>query len=149
MTHENEKPRDGAQQFCSGSLGPRSRRLVKKCICFNINLIFIDVFKTTQPLVEKLGRVCLMFKETRFSTSRIVISQSHLCPWFLGLKCVWRYTLCTIRHMGKFFSWKYKKYIFFKLCFSAGMGCPHPFSLFLRPLICIENLCAHSEDPAF
>ena len=33
--------------------------------------------------------------------------------------------------------------------FFSGHGCPHPFSLFLRPLICIVNLCAHSEDPAF
>ena len=33
--------------------------------------------------------------------------------------------------------------------FFSGHGCPHPFSFFLRPFICIVNLCAHNEDPAF
>ena len=40
-------------------------------------------------------------------------------------------------------------FIFILFVFFSGHGCPHPFSLFLRPHICIVNLCAHSEDPAF
>ena len=43
----------------------------------------------------------------------------------------------------------YSNFFIFFIVFFSGHGCPHPFSLFLRPLICIVNLCAHSEDPAF